>query len=116
MPYLNWITTILHGIDIESFKFNPGPGRYLAFLGRFSPEKGAHWAIDIARKTGIPLIMAAKIDDTHAAYFEHEIKPSIDGRFIQYVGEISEAQKRTSWATPSRCSTPSTGPSHLAWS
>ncbi len=93
LPYLNWITTILHGIDVDSFQFNPGPGRYLAFLGRFSPEKGAHWAIDIARRAGIPLIMAAKIDDTHAAYFEREVKPLIDGRFVQYVGEISEAQK-----------------------
>ena len=93
MPHLNWISTIFHGIDIPNFKFHPGPGRYLAFLGRFSPEKGAHRAIDISRRTGIPLMMAAKIDDTNVEYFEQQIKPRIDGRHIQYVGEINEAQK-----------------------
>lgn len=93
LPQLNWVSTILHGLDIASFKVHPDPGRYLAFLGRFSPEKGAHWAIDIAFETGIPLMMAAKIDDENLEYFEQRIKPRIDGRFIQYVGEINEAQK-----------------------
>jgi glycosyltransferase involved in cell wall biosynthesis len=94
LPALNWLDTILHGIDATSFEFRETPGTYLAFLGRISPEKRPDWAIEIARLSGVPLKIAAKIEGKRdTEYFEAEIRPRIDGRFIEYVGEISEAEK-----------------------
>lgn len=94
MPGLNWARTIHHGIDATQFEFNPSPGKYLAFLGRMSKDKRPDWAIDIAEKSGVPLKLAAKIEGTaDRQYFDACVKPRIDGRFIEYVGEITEAEK-----------------------
>jgi glycosyltransferase involved in cell wall biosynthesis len=94
MPALSWAKTILHGIDAESYRFQPEPGKYLAFLGRMSLDKRPDWAIDIAQKSGVPLKMAAKIEGAaDQEYFDKCVKPRIDGRFIEYVGEICEAEK-----------------------
>ena len=93
MPHLNWAATIHHGMDMGRFKFYPKPGQYLAFLGRFSPDKRPDWAIDIAMKSGIPLKLAAKIDEEVPEYYETKIKNRIDGKFIEYVGEITEKEK-----------------------
>ncbi|MEW6057065.1 MAG: glycosyltransferase family 4 protein [Bdellovibrionota bacterium] len=90
---MNWVKTIQHALNASEFRFYEKPGRYLAFLGRFSPEKGAHLAIEIALKSGIPLKMAAKIDEPDREYFEKILRPKIDGKFIEYVGEISEPEK-----------------------
>lgn len=93
MPSLNWMSTIYHGLSPDRFEFYSRPGRYLAFLGRFSPEKGAHWAIEIAKASGVPLRIAAKINPEEVDYFESNVRPHIDGHFIEYVGEISESEK-----------------------
>jgi glycosyltransferase involved in cell wall biosynthesis len=94
MPQLSWARTILHGIDAERFEFKPEPGKYLAFLGRMSLDKRPDWAIDIAQRAGIPLKMAAKIEGAaDQQYFDRYVKPRIDGKFIEYVGEICEAEK-----------------------
>jgi glycosyltransferase involved in cell wall biosynthesis len=94
MPHLQWASTILHGIDANRFEFHPEPGKYLAFLGRMSLDKRPDWAIDIAQRSGVPLKMAAKIEGAaDQAYFDHFVKPRIDGKFIEYVGEISDAEK-----------------------
>ncbi|MGK5084284.1 glycosyltransferase family 4 protein [Bdellovibrionota bacterium FG-1] len=91
---LNWVRTVHHGIDVEKSKFVGTPGKYLAFLGRMSPEKRPDWAIEIAHRSGVPLKMAAKIDRAvDGVYFETQIKPKVDGRFIEFVGEISESEK-----------------------
>lgn len=93
IPELNWVANVHHGIDASSFRFHPRPGKYLAFLGRFSREKRPDWAIWIARSSGIPLKIAAKIDENDSGYFTSVIKPLIDGKFVEYVGEISEREK-----------------------
>lgn len=93
LPHLNWVSTIYHGLDVPTFKFSSKPGKYLAFLGRISRDKRPDWAIDIAIKSGIPLKIAAKIDEDHPQYFERVIKPRIDGRHIEFIGEIDDHEK-----------------------
>jgi glycosyltransferase involved in cell wall biosynthesis len=93
MPGLNWLATVLHGIDPAEFDFHPRPGKYLAFLGRISPEKRPDWAIDMAQASGVPLKLAAKIDEKDQLYYERRIKPRIDGKLVEFVGEISEREK-----------------------
>jgi glycosyltransferase involved in cell wall biosynthesis len=92
---LNYIATVYNGIDGSSYKFYPQPDEppYLAFLGRFSPEKGPHLAIAIAKQAGWHLKMAGKVDIVDVEYFEQEIKPQIDGKQIEYLGEANHAQK-----------------------
>jgi glycosyltransferase involved in cell wall biosynthesis len=92
---LNSIATVYNGIDVSSYKFHAEPEDppYLAFLGRMSPEKGAHLAIEIAKKAGWHLKMAGKVDVVDVEYFEKEIKPHIDGKQIEYLGEANHAQK-----------------------
>ncbi len=93
LPWLNWQATIHHGLAPTSFRLFPQPGKYLAFLGRISPEKGLDQAIHIAKKAGMPLKIAAKIDQVDRAYYEARIKPLIEGRTIEYLGEIGHAEK-----------------------
>lgn len=92
---LNYVATVYNGIDPSTHQFYSQPDTlpYLAFLGRLSPEKGPHHAIEIAKRTGYPLKMAGKIDRVDVNYFEQEIKPHIDGEQIQYLGEANHAQK-----------------------
>ncbi len=93
MPFANWVATIYHGLPRDLLKFSPGPGKYLAFLGRISPEKRLETAIDVALKVGIPFKMAAKVDVVDREYFEAVIKPRISPPDVEYIGEINEAQK-----------------------
>ncbi|MER3432702.1 MAG: glycosyl transferase [Leptolyngbya sp. ERB_1_1] len=92
---LNYVATVYNGIDPSTHKFysEPDTEAYLAFLGRLSPEKGPHHAIEIAKRTGYPLKMAGKVDRVDVEYFEQEIKPHVDGEQIQYLGEANHVQK-----------------------
>ncbi|MBD6617076.1 glycosyltransferase family 4 protein [Komarekiella sp. 'clone 1'] len=92
---LNYLTTVYNGIDVSSYKFyaQSEDPPYLAFLGRISPEKGTHLAIEIAKKAGWHLKMAGKVDAVDVEYFEKEIKPQIDGQQIEYLGEANHEQK-----------------------
>jgi glycosyltransferase involved in cell wall biosynthesis len=92
LPQANWIGTVYHGLPLDIHAPSYEPGEYLAFLGRISPEKRPDRAIEIARRSGVPLRIAAKVDPVDRAYFE-SLKPHIDGSFIRYVGEVSEAEK-----------------------
>lgn len=89
----NFVKTIYHGLPEQLIPFNPDGGDYLAFLGRFSPEKRPDRAIEIAVRSGMKVKMAAKIDDADRAYFEREIAPLMDHPLVEYVGEIGDAQK-----------------------
>lgn len=89
----NWLATVHNGIDLRNFTLREHPGRYLAFLGRISPEKRPDRAIEIARAVGMPLKIAAKVDPADRDYFIHAIKPLLRGSDIEYLGEIDEAQK-----------------------
>lgn len=94
LEFANWIGTVHHGLPVHVYKFSPEPrGRYLAFLGRISPEKRPDRAIALAKATGIPLKIAAKVDNADKAYFRNEIEPLLNDPLIEYVGEIDDRQK-----------------------
>jgi glycosyltransferase involved in cell wall biosynthesis len=94
--HANFVATVYHGLpaDLHKPTFEPRGG-YVAFLGRISPEKRPDRAIEIARTLNIPLKIAAKVDKADAAYFEETIKPALSGPGVQFVGEITDAQKDT---------------------
>jgi glycosyltransferase involved in cell wall biosynthesis len=89
----NWLATIPHGLVSQVCPFNPERGSYLAFLGRISPEKRPDRAIEIAKRAGIPLKLAAKVDAVDREYFETEIEPLLDHPLVEFMGEINETQK-----------------------
>jgi glycosyltransferase involved in cell wall biosynthesis len=93
LPEAKWTGTVYHGLPPDRLSFHPEPGRYLAFLGRVSPEKRVDRAIRIAVACGLPLRIAAKVDPIDRGYFEREIRPLLDNPLIEFIGEIGEAQK-----------------------
>jgi glycosyltransferase involved in cell wall biosynthesis len=93
LPRQNWAATIYHGLPERTLRFRPGPGEYLAFLGRISPEKRVDRAIAIATACGWPIRIAAKVDPIDASYFEREIKPLLASPLVRFRGEISDAEK-----------------------
>jgi glycosyltransferase involved in cell wall biosynthesis len=80
--------TIHHGIRLEDFRLNLGAREYVAFLGRIAPMKGTHLAIEVARRAGIPLKIAGEVQPLFREYFDREIKPQVDGKRVEYVGEV----------------------------
>lgn len=94
VPNANFVATVHHGLphDLLSPVFNPRGG-YVAFIGRISPEKRPDWAIEIARRLGIPLKIAAKIDKVDEDYFREVVAPLLDPSIVEYVGEINEVEK-----------------------
>lgn len=94
MPDANWCGTVHHGLDLSAYRFQPRPqGGYLAFLGRISPEKRPDRAIAIATQSGLPLKIAAKVDQSDRSYFEREIRPLLDNPLVEFIGEIGDANK-----------------------
>jgi glycosyltransferase involved in cell wall biosynthesis len=92
-PCANWQATIYHGLPHDLFRFHPEPGGYLAFLGRASPEKRVDRAIEIAKRVGMPLKIAAKVDRADRRYFKREVEPLLNDPLIEWVGEISDKDK-----------------------
>jgi glycosyltransferase involved in cell wall biosynthesis len=92
---LNYVSTVYNGIAPNTYSYYPEPQQppYLAFLGRMSPEKGAHLAIEIAQRSGWHLKMAGKIDPVDLEYFNHKIRPFVDGIQIEFLGEANHQQK-----------------------
>jgi glycosyltransferase involved in cell wall biosynthesis len=90
----NWIATVQHGMPGSLIPFSPSAGKYLAFLGRISPEKRPDRAIEIAIRAGIPLKLAAKVDWVDQQYFEATVKPWLDHPLIEFLGEVDDSQKR----------------------
>jgi glycosyltransferase involved in cell wall biosynthesis len=94
LRFANWIGTVHHGVPETLYRFAPqGSGGYLAFLGRISPEKRPDRAIEIAKRSGIPLRIAAKVDYADRGYFRDEIEPLLDHPLVEYVGEIGDHEK-----------------------
>jgi glycosyltransferase involved in cell wall biosynthesis len=94
MPDANYVATVYHGLP--DGLLTPVDGvrpEYLAFLGRIAPEKGPDAAIRIARACGIPLKIAAKVDQADRGYFEAVIRPMLTDGGVEMVGEISDAGK-----------------------
>jgi glycosyltransferase involved in cell wall biosynthesis len=93
LPQANWAGTVHHGIPKNLYSLHDRPGSYLAFLGRISPEKCPDHAIEIAKRVGIPLRIAAKVDPADHEYFKQKIERLLDHPLIEYVGEINDAEK-----------------------
>jgi glycosyltransferase involved in cell wall biosynthesis len=93
LPHTAWAGTVYHGMPKYLLKPNLSPDGYLAFLGRITPEKGPETAISLARAAAMPLKIAAKVDRADQAYFDFKVRPLIDGKAIEFVGEIAEQQK-----------------------
>ncbi len=94
LPWANWVGNVRHGIPRDLYSFSPVPsGNYLAFLGRICPEKRPDRAIEIARRAGMPLRIAAKVDKVDEEYFAERIRPLLKLPGIEYIGEIGEREK-----------------------
>ena len=93
LPWANWLTTVYHGMPRDLHTFRSGPGSYLAFLGRISPEKRVDRAIRIARRSGMELKIAAKVDAADREYFKEMVKPLLKQPGIEFVGEIGGPDK-----------------------
>jgi glycosyltransferase involved in cell wall biosynthesis len=90
---VTWAGTVYHGLPLATYPFAPARGSYLAFLGRISPEKRPDLAIALAKRLGIKLKMAAKVDPVDQVYFDRDIKPLLDHPLIEFIGEIREDAK-----------------------
>jgi glycosyltransferase involved in cell wall biosynthesis len=93
---LNYVRTVYNGIDPDQYEFRRLPENppYLAFVGRMAPSKGPHLAIEVAKRVGLPLKMAGKVDKVDEEFFANQIQPLIDGNQIQYLGEVNQDQKQ----------------------
>jgi len=92
LPHANWQGTVYHGLP-DIYSFHPNPGSYLAYLGRICPEKRPDHAIEIAKRVGMPLRIAAKVDPVDREYFETKIAPLLDHPLVEYIGEITDQEK-----------------------
>jgi glycosyltransferase involved in cell wall biosynthesis len=102
VPNANWAATIYHGIELDEYTFNPHMGGYLAFLGRISPEKGLDTAIKVARRAGVPLLIAARMPLPHLhdpnvradwEYWENEVQPLLEGKQVELLGQLAGKDK-----------------------
>lgn len=84
------MTTIHHGIEIRDYPFRERKQSYLSFIGRLAPVKGAHTAIEVAKRTGIPLKIAGEVQPLFKDYFETRIKPHLDGKLVEFIGEADK--------------------------
>jgi glycosyltransferase involved in cell wall biosynthesis len=93
-PELNWVGRVHNGVDVASFPLGAGDGGYLLWLGRFSPAKGAHLAIDTARAAGFSVVLAGKLNEQpERDYFDEAIRPRL-GPGVSYVGAADAKMKR----------------------
>jgi len=93
VPQARWVRTIHHGLPAQLLTPRPIQATYLACLGRISPEKGVERAIRIAGHCGLPIKIAAKVDRVDRDYFEEQIRPLLALPHVEYIGEISDAEK-----------------------
>jgi glycosyltransferase involved in cell wall biosynthesis len=89
-PDLGYEQTIHHGIDLDAFTFQPEPGSYLLFLGRIHPHKGTHLAIEVAQRTGLPLVIAGIVQDRD--YFDAHVSPYLT-KDIRYAGPVGPRER-----------------------
>jgi glycosyltransferase involved in cell wall biosynthesis len=90
-PDLTYAVTIYHGVPMEEFTFREQAGEYLLFFGRIHHDKGAHEAVELARRTGRRLVLAGIVADE--AYFKAQVEPFLDGDRIQYVGSAGPEKR-----------------------
>ena len=90
---VHWLGTIHHGLPESLYRFHAKSRNYLAFLGRIAPEKRPDRAIEIARRSGTPLKIAAKIDQVDQKYFTNVIEPLLDDSLVEFIGEVGDDAK-----------------------
>jgi glycosyltransferase involved in cell wall biosynthesis len=95
-PGLNYLATVYNGIDLALYPLRETAGNDLVFLGRIHPDKGVHLAIEVARRSGLPLLIAGIIQDD--AYFRERVKPHLD-RQIRYIGPVGVEGKNELFAS-----------------
>ena len=93
---LNYLATVYNGIDLSLYPLQETRGEELIFLGRIHPDKGVHLAIEVAQKSGVPLVIAGIIQDE--SYFREQVEPHIDGKLIQFLGSVDAAGKNQLFA------------------
>jgi glycosyltransferase involved in cell wall biosynthesis len=94
LPPVNWMGTVYHGMPENLLREGKGDGGYLAFLGRICADKGILPAIEIARRAGLPLKVAAKVDPADRKYFEEAVRPVLAmSPHVEFIGEINDARK-----------------------
>ena len=95
VPPVNWRGTVYHGLPEDMLKEGNGQGGYLAFLGRICADKGILPAIEIARRAGMKLKVAAKVDPADQKYYDEQVKPVLDvSPHVEFIGEINDGQKQ----------------------
>ena len=94
LPFANWLGTVHHGLPHDLYRFRAEAGEYLAFIGRVAPEKRVDRAIAIAKRDGLPLRNAAKVDAVDREYFESIVEPLLDDPLVEYIGEIGDGEKQ----------------------
>jgi glycosyltransferase involved in cell wall biosynthesis len=92
LPFANWQATVYHGLPEDLYTLREETGKYLAFLGRTSPEKGLDKAIEIANRAGMELRICAKVDNVDREFFQTKIKPLLKGN-VHFLGEVGENEK-----------------------
>ncbi len=93
LAWANWKATVYHGLPEDLYRPSYRPGKYLAFLGRISPEKRPDRAIEIAIRADIPLKIAAKVDKADQKYFEEKIRPLLSHPLVEFLGEVGDRDK-----------------------
>lgn len=95
LPEANWAGTVYHGLPLDQYApVGPGNGGYFVFLGRISPEKRPHVAIEVARRAGVRLAIAAKVDAVDQQYFSEVVVPLLRDPHVEFIGEADETTKR----------------------
>jgi len=94
IAWANWRATVFHGLPENLYSLEKARGKYLAFIGRISPEKRVDRAIEVAKRIGMPIRIAAKVDRADLEYFESEIKPLLNHPLVEYIGEIGDSEKQ----------------------
>ncbi len=93
LPHLNWVANCPNALDLSLYPVHPHKGEYLLFIGRMSPDKGAHRAIEVAQQVGLPLKLAGKMHELREEeYFDAAVRPHLGGD-IEYLGEVSHEEK-----------------------
>lgn len=102
LPFARWVATVYNGVDLRPYTPEPQRGSYLAFVGRFAPEKRVEVAVEVARRTGIPLKIAARpplavalsvSDENEQRYYREVVEPLLADPLVEYVGELDDRGK-----------------------
>ena len=93
LPDVHFRATVHHGMPLDLFRPGDAHDDYLLFLGRMSPEKGPVLALQAARRAGVKLLIAAKVDEPDREHFERDVRPLLDDPSVEFIGEVDDHEK-----------------------